>query len=134
IVHLAKTIASTLIKYQAAILDMKQKRFTIVGYCRKFVQKRKTKRQVELLQAMIDNLYERSLADYVFVSSMNNANTPLSSRDHECDMQILCQLKNIHGNSKDMLHFITNRQKACLITCDYTDLTTNNTDLQAILM
>ncbi|KAI7905104.1 uncharacterized protein BX663DRAFT_501741 [Cokeromyces recurvatus] len=131
--HLAKTIASALIKYQSKILDMKKKGFTIVGYCRKSVQKRKSKKQVELLQAMVNNLYERSLADYVFVSPMNNANSLFSSRDLECDMNILSELKSIHGISKDMLHLITNRHKVCLVTCDYAGLTTNNTDLQAVL-
>lgn len=82
---------------------MKKKGFTIVGYCRKSVQKRKSKKQVELLQAMTDYLYERSLVDYVFVSPIDNANTLFSSRDLECDMHTLSQLKNIHGNSKGIL-------------------------------
>ncbi|KAI9272357.1 hypothetical protein EDC94DRAFT_596180 [Helicostylum pulchrum] len=58
---------------------MKKKGFTIVGYCRKSAQKRKSKKQVELLQAMTDYLYERSLVDYIFVSPIDKANTLLSS-------------------------------------------------------
>lgn len=82
---------------------MKKKGFTIVGYCRKSVQKRKSKKHLESLQAMTDSLYERSLADYIFVSLMGNANTPFFSRDVQCDMQILSQLENIHDNSKGIL-------------------------------
>ncbi|KAG1467807.1 hypothetical protein G6F56_004202 [Rhizopus delemar] len=83
---------------------------------------------------MVRNMYERSLADFMFVSPMDNAKTPLSLRDIDCDMSIINQLENVHGNSKDMLDFITSRNKVCLVTCDYAGLTTNNADLKAVLM
>lgn len=76
-------------------MDLKEQGFTIVGYCRKSTQKRKSKNLVNLLQTMVVNLYERSLADFMFVSPMDNANTPFSLRDIDCDMSVIRQLKNI---------------------------------------
>lgn len=49
---------------------------------------------------MVDNLYERSLVDRVFVSPCSKVSSPLSARDLTEQDEILGQLKNIHGNTK----------------------------------
>ncbi|KAL9543982.1 hypothetical protein PS6_008983 [Mucor atramentarius] len=52
---------------------------------------------------MVVNLYERSLADFMFVSPMDNANTPFSLRDIDCDMSVIRQLKNIQKQKQSLL-------------------------------
>lgn len=92
-----------------------------------------SKNHVQLLQTMVENLRGRSLAEYVFVSPMENAIIPLHARDKKCNMDILKRIKDIHGNSRDLLSFITNNEKICLVTLDYAGLTTNSSDLEQIL-
>lgn len=129
----ASRIGGTLAAHQIKMKKLKEEGYTIVGYCRKSVQAGMSKNHVQLLQTMVQNLRERSLADYVFVSPMENAIIPLHARDKKCNMDILKQLKDIHGNCADLLSFITNREKICLVTLDYAGLTTNSRDLEEIL-
>lgn len=66
IVSLAKSLTRTVPKHQLKITHLKEEGFIIVGYCRKSVQQRKSKKLVHLLQSMVKNLYDRSLGDLVF--------------------------------------------------------------------
>lgn len=94
---------------------LKNEGFYIIGYCRKSDLKKEEKNLENLLQQMVENLYERSLVDSVFVSPCCNANVPFSKRDLDGKTMIFSALQNIHGDSKGKsITVIVKQNKMCL--------------------
>ncbi|KAI9267235.1 hypothetical protein EDC94DRAFT_602700 [Helicostylum pulchrum] len=52
---------------------------------------------------MVNNHYERSLVNKVFVSSCSNASFPFSERDVSNECEVLNQLTSVHGDTKGKL-------------------------------
>lgn len=76
---------------------------SVVGYCRKSDLAKQDKNFINLLQRIVDNHYQRSLVDRVFVSPCSNASSPFSERDLSDQYEVFSQLKNVHGNTKGKL-------------------------------
>ena len=71
-------------QHQMAMSNLKKEGYTIVGYCRKSTQPRLRESlsyRVDCIQGMINNAYQRSLADCVFVSPIHNTVDPILERD-----------------------------------------------------
>ncbi|KAI9033584.1 hypothetical protein CLU79DRAFT_724457 [Phycomyces nitens] len=75
--------------------------------------------RIKLLNLMCRRLKERSLVDHVFVSYNSQANDPLAERDMKQKDELLTQL-SVEGNTQDMLAYITNTERICLVALDYT--------------
>ncbi|KAI7896656.1 uncharacterized protein EV154DRAFT_535614 [Mucor mucedo] len=73
---------------------------------------------------MSNCLKDRSLVDRVFVSYSSNAGDRIHVRDKNQDKK----LEN--GNTKDMLTYLKNNEKVCLVVIDFAGLSTNTDDLQ----
>ncbi|EIE90110.1 hypothetical protein RO3G_14821 [Rhizopus delemar RA 99-880] len=76
---------------------------------------------------MSDCLRSRSLVDQVFVSYSCSASDVLDSRDKKQE-EVLG-----NGNTQDMLRFINNNSKVCLVTLDHAGLSTNREDLEQFI-
>lgn len=100
--NIASNIANILPQHQAQISSLKKDGLTVVGYCHKS-DLAKEGNFINLLQRMVDNHYQRSLVDRVFVSPCSNAQSPFSERDLSDQNEVLSQLENVHGNTKGKL-------------------------------
>ncbi|KAG0756018.1 hypothetical protein G6F16_003063 [Rhizopus arrhizus] len=103
--NVASNIENILPQHKAQIRSLKEDGLSIVGYCRKS-DLAKQDNLISLLQRMVDNHYQRSLVDKVFVSPCSNASSPFSERDLSDQFEVFNQLKNVHGNTKDMLNYV----------------------------
>lgn len=127
--NVASNIENILPQHKAQIRSLKEDGLSIVGYCRKS-DLAKQDNLISLLQRMVDNHYQRSLVDKVFVSPCSNASSPFSERDLSDQFEVFNQLKNVHGNTKDMLNYVENNDNICLISLDFAGLSTNMADLK----
>lgn len=100
--NVASNIENILPQHKAQIRSLKEDGLSIVGYCRKS-DLAKQDNLISLLQRMVDNHYQRSLVDKVFVSPCSNASSPFSERDLSDQFEVFNQLKNVHGNTKGKL-------------------------------
>lgn len=100
--NVASNIQTILPQHKAQISNLKEDGLSIVGYCRKS-NLDKQDNVINLLQHMVDNHYQRSLVDKVFVSPCSNASSPFSERDLSDQYEVFSQLKNVHGNTKGKL-------------------------------
>ncbi|KAI9018736.1 hypothetical protein CLU79DRAFT_705389, partial [Phycomyces nitens] len=77
----------------------------------------------KLLQKMVDNLQDRSLVDRVFVSLSSSASCPFSKRDLHRDDKIIKTMKNVTGNTSDMLEYFQSvDHNICLVSIDFAGL------------
>lgn len=61
---------------------------------------------VRLLECMITNLSERSLAQRIYVSPSSYAHAPFSERDLKRNDKVMDKLKNINGHCQGKLKYI----------------------------
>lgn len=99
--YVVNNIINVLPQHQAHIRNLKEDGWRIIGYCRK-PDLSKTDNFINILQRMVDNHYQHSLVDRVFVSPCSNASSFLE-RDLLPQNEIFSQLENIHGNTKGKL-------------------------------
>ncbi|KAG2218961.1 hypothetical protein INT45_008385 [Circinella minor] len=111
---------------------LKNEGFSIIGYARKSPGKDNEANRVRCLRSMCDRLVERSLVDVVFISSCCKAADPLAERDRTKNCDILSTL-NVAGDMQDLLLFIAEKPKICLVVLDFAGLTTNILDLNEFL-
>ncbi|KAI8329963.1 hypothetical protein BC941DRAFT_441737 [Chlamydoabsidia padenii] len=130
--EIVKRIVRFLTEYQTQIRNLKKQGFKILGYARKSEGAEDHETRIKLLNLMCRRLKEQSLVDHVFVSYNSQANDPLAERDMEQKDELLTQL-SAEGNTQDMLAYITNTEKICLVALDYAGLSTNCNDLYGFL-
>lgn len=130
IVSVAENVLNLLPCHQAKINELKKNRFKIIGYYRKSVAS--SKNSASCLQRMINILYKRSLVDKVFVSPQSPAKQQFAKRDLSDD-DVLPQLEDVHGSTKDFLKYLKNNDKICVVAIDYAGFTTNMSDLRGLL-
>ncbi|KAG1039105.1 hypothetical protein G6F43_012577 [Rhizopus delemar] len=118
-----KTITDCLPRYQTYIQSLRDEGYTIVGYARKLPTDDGYEKRVSLLQAMCENLKERSLVDFTFVSFCSKANDRFSARDNKQDAEELSKI-NCTGNTQDMLKFIVGKSNICIVALDHAGITT----------
>ncbi|KAG0169905.1 hypothetical protein DFQ28_004069, partial [Apophysomyces sp. BC1034] len=119
-------------EYQAQIQNLKKQGFNIIGYARKSNGAEDHETWIKLLNLMCRRLKERSLVDYIFVFYNSQAGDSLAQRDTKQAYELLTQL-SAEGNTQDMLAYITNTDKVCLVGLDYAGLSTNCNDLYEFL-
>ncbi|KAG1090271.1 hypothetical protein G6F42_019743 [Rhizopus arrhizus] len=129
-VSVAENVLNVLPCHQAKINELKQEGFKIIGYCRKSLAS--SKNRVSCLQRMINILYKRSLVDKVFVSPQSSAKQQFAKRDLSDD-DVLPQLEDVHGSTKDFLKYLKSNDKICVVAIDYAGFTTNMSDLRDLL-
>ncbi|EPB88414.1 hypothetical protein HMPREF1544_04765 [Mucor circinelloides 1006PhL] len=78
---------------------------------------------------MVDNHYQRSLVNKVFVSSCSNASSPFSERDLSDQYELLCNFVSNQLISLDMLDYVANSGNICIVSFDFAGLSTNVSDL-----
>ncbi|CAO3677780.1 unnamed protein product [Rhizopus stolonifer] len=100
--NVANHIQNILPQHKAQISNLKEDGLNIVGYCRKSGLN-KQGNIINLLQRMVDNHYQRSLVDKVFVSPCSNASSSFPERDLSDQSEVFSQLKSVHGNTKGKL-------------------------------
>ncbi|KAI9301128.1 hypothetical protein BJ944DRAFT_11032 [Cunninghamella echinulata] len=127
---IAKGIIEYIPRFQQYILNLKSNEYQIIGYVRKLHGKEDKESRIRLLQCMADKLLTRMSVDKVYASPMSHANEPLVSRDVNYDKEILKGLKNIEGNTQDLLSYIRIAKKVCLVAIDFAGITTNIADLR----
>ncbi|KAI7898915.1 uncharacterized protein BX663DRAFT_564386 [Cokeromyces recurvatus] len=112
---IALSIMEHLPKYQAYVKNLKQNHFTVVGYARKSPSEERQDVRVDLLQKMVDKLYDTLLVDKVFVTTSSRANDTITSRDTNGKNDQLTLLNQVHGNTQ--------------VAIDFAGLSTNTSDL-----
>ncbi|KAI9475368.1 MAG: hypothetical protein EXX96DRAFT_539968 [Benjaminiella poitrasii] len=121
--EIVKRIVLFLTEYQTEIRNLKKQGFKILGYARKSEGAEDHETRIRLLNLMFD---------HVFVSYNSQANDPLAERDMKQKDELLTQL-SAEGNTQDMLAYITNTEKICLVALDHAGLSTNCNDLYGFL-
>ncbi|KAI9022732.1 hypothetical protein CLU79DRAFT_750460 [Phycomyces nitens] len=133
--QIAKKISSTLAEHATYMKKLKNEGFYIVGYCRKSDLKKEGKKPRnftttnggESLQALSRRLC-------ACVPMLQCQCTFFFEKRFEWqNNMIFSALQSIHGDSKDMLSFISDKKKICIVCLDYAGLTTNILDLKQIL-
>jgi hypothetical protein len=71
-----------------------------VGYARKSPSNEDIDTRIRLLQAMVNNLNERSYAQIIYVSSCSHSSLPFFERDLKTDGNIMDELHNVNGNTQ----------------------------------
>ncbi|CAO3630214.1 unnamed protein product [Mucor hiemalis] len=130
--EIVKRIVLFLPEYQTEIRNLKKQGFKILGHARKSEGAEDHRTRIRLLNPMCRRLKERSLVDHVFVSYNSQANDPLAERDMKQKDELLTQL-SAEGNTQDMLAYITNTEKICLVALDHAGLSTDCNDLYGFL-
>lgn len=128
VVFVAENVLHVLPNHHSEVNDIKEEGYKIIGYCRKSAAE--TGNRVSCLQRMVNVLYNRSLVDKVFVSCRRSAKQQFVKRDLKNEDDLLLALNDIHGNIVDLLNFIKDNNKICIVAIDYAGLTTNMTDLR----
>ncbi|ORE04237.1 hypothetical protein BCV72DRAFT_337436 [Rhizopus microsporus var. microsporus] len=82
------------------------------------------------INSSVDNHYQCSLVDTVPVSPCSNASSSFSERDLSDQYEVFSQLKNVHGNTKDMLNYVANNNNIYIVSLDFAGLSTNVSDLK----
>ncbi|KAL0144890.1 hypothetical protein V8B55DRAFT_1407661 [Mucor lusitanicus] len=129
---IAKKVVDYLPNYQNYIEDLKKEGYIIVGYARKSTTNEDDDSRVRLLSQMIRRLRERSLVDKVFVSPRTNANDLMVDRDLVKNEELSRQL-NTCGDAQDLLNYVSQNEKICLVILGYAGLSTNCKDLEVFL-
>ncbi|KAG1122593.1 hypothetical protein G6F42_011335 [Rhizopus arrhizus] len=127
-----ENITKYLPAYQKLIQNLKEEGYTVIGYVRKSPTAKDDTNRTTLLKAMCNRLKERSAVDYIFVSVCSKASDPFNERDKDKDSELLVNLNAI-GDTQDMLQFIVDKPKVCLVALDHAGLTTNTNDLRQFL-
>ncbi|KAL1929732.1 hypothetical protein VTP01DRAFT_1870 [Rhizomucor pusillus] len=132
--NLARAITQYLMNYQYSIRALKSENYEIVGYARKSPGNENAQTRTRLLQKMIRILEDRSLATKIFVSPSCISSEPFNSRDNSLDKTAMTGLKNVAGNTQDLLHYAqATKTNICLAAIDFAGLTTNVEDLKKLL-
>ncbi|KAI9251630.1 hypothetical protein EDC94DRAFT_663230 [Helicostylum pulchrum] len=86
--------------------------------------------EIKNIQKMVDNLYNRCKVGKCHASYSSEASSDIDSRDVKDDVKTLAKLKNVHGNTQDMINVISSSsQKICLVVIDYSGLCTNHANI-----
>ncbi|KAI9267002.1 hypothetical protein BY458DRAFT_437561, partial [Sporodiniella umbellata] len=86
--------------------------------------------RTRLLQAMVDNLHERSFTSKVYVSTNSYSSTPFFERDLKNKDSIIDKLSQVTGNTQDMLIYLKSiKHNVCLVSIDFAGLTTRTQDI-----
>ncbi|GAA5817681.1 hypothetical protein MFLAVUS_011232 [Mucor flavus] len=142
--NIAKSIKEDVPKFQEFVKKLKSENYEIIGYARKSHGKEDKETRVRLLQAMVDNMLERTLVNKIYISPTSHADEPFSSRDINCDTNMLRELKNVNGNTQGnteelsfyihiLFHTLALLKKICLVGVDFAGITTNCADLERLL-
>lgn len=119
-----------------------------MGYARKSPTNESDEARSRLLTQMVHLLRKRSLADKVFVSAISNANEQMARRDI-VKSSVTKGIKEVDGDTQgkinainkgkmltamgflviDLLEYLKNATKVCLVAIDYAGLSTNVEDL-----
>ncbi|KAI7893289.1 uncharacterized protein EV154DRAFT_417191, partial [Mucor mucedo] len=75
-------------------------------YVRKSPGDVKNEQRQKLLQKMIDNMTDRSLADNIYVSVCGPSSSPFKERDLNEDNEIRSKLEHFNGNTQDMFMYL----------------------------
>ncbi|KAI7861400.1 hypothetical protein BDF14DRAFT_373284 [Spinellus fusiger] len=115
--------------YQRYIGSLYEEGYQVVGYARKSIGNEDNNTRIRLLQTMVERLMKRSLVNKMFVSPCSSLSERISMRDMK-ESEIINKLENVHGNTQDMISYITTTENVCLVILDYAGLTTDGTDLR----
>ncbi|SAL99560.1 hypothetical protein [Absidia glauca] len=129
-----KTIIKGIVEYQDQyhqyVRDQKNQGFEIIGYARKPRGSESLGDRNRLLQQMVRNLRDRSLADHVFISPSSSANDKLDNRDNNERKP----LKGTDGTTQNLIDYLNTTTTQIFLVClGYAGLTTNVDDLQQFL-
>lgn len=127
-----KNIPTVLPRHQNEIQELKAAHYTVIGYARKSNTPDTLENRVGLLRSMCAHLKERSLVDEVYVSACYQASDPIIHRDQQ-KHPALEQLNDATGDMQDMLTYIADKEKVCLVILDHPGLTANCQDLEKFL-
>ncbi|KAI7901466.1 uncharacterized protein BX663DRAFT_437538 [Cokeromyces recurvatus] len=79
---------------------------------------------------MVNNLYNRCKVDKCYVSYSSEASSSIESRDVKDGVKTLAKLKNVHGNTQDLINVVSSTsQRIRLVIIDYSGLCTNHTNI-----
>ncbi|KAI8388294.1 uncharacterized protein BYT42DRAFT_491594 [Radiomyces spectabilis] len=129
---LREAIVNYLTRFQVAIKQLKTEGIEVIGYARKSVGDESGEKRLQLVQAMVNNLISRSLADKVYVSISSHASAPLASRDL-AEQPIFKDLQHVEGSTQDLLEYIKSAEKdICLVSLDFAGLSTSPVEIQKL--
>ncbi|KAI9260112.1 hypothetical protein EDC94DRAFT_542516 [Helicostylum pulchrum] len=131
---IALSITEHLPKYQAYVKNVKKNNFTAIGYARESPGEEHQDVRVGLLQKMVKKLYDTLLVDKVFVTISSRANDTITSRDTSGKNAQLTLLNQVHGNTQDLLGYISTSENICLVAIDFAGLSTNTSDLYDFIL
>ncbi|ORX52439.1 hypothetical protein DM01DRAFT_1323617 [Hesseltinella vesiculosa] len=130
--NVAESIATYLPRYQEYIGNLHKEGFQVIGYARKSIGKEDEDTRIRLLQNMVERLAKRSLVKKVFVSPSSSASEKISARDTN-EVGIARRLKNVDGNTQDLISFIAATENVCLVVLDFAGITTDAEDLRSFV-
>lgn len=88
-------------RYLAEVAKWKEEDCVIIGYSRKSVlHSVGVEERVKCLQAMVDLLHDRSLADNMFVSPSSQSTEPIAFRDMKDNTSLMARLKNVADDAQ----------------------------------
>lgn len=82
---LIESICNYLPNYQESLKNLLEDGYEIVGYARKSPANDNIDNRTKLLQAMVNNLNDRSFARRIYVSTSSYSSTPFKERDLKND-------------------------------------------------
>ncbi|RCH83826.1 hypothetical protein CU098_004968, partial [Rhizopus stolonifer] len=97
---LIESICSYLPNYQESLRNLIHNGYEIIGYARKSPTIDNIDTRTRLLQAMVDNLHERSFTSKVYVSTCSYSSTPFFERDLKNKDGIIDKLSQATGNTQ----------------------------------
>ncbi|CAO3684585.1 unnamed protein product [Umbelopsis vinacea] len=118
-------ICKLLPNYQQFINGLKADGYHIVGYARKSPGNEDSETRARLLQEMVERLRSRSLVDRVFISASSSSSDPLHTRDVKVNHEVWSQLKEVNGNTQDMITYLHDTKNVCIVAIDSAGFSTN---------
>lgn len=102
---LIDSICNYLPNYQESLKNLLDKGYEIVGYARKSPANDNIDNRTKLLQAMVNNLQERSFASRIYVSTSSYSSTPFFERDLKNDDGIIDKLSQVTGSTQGKIKY-----------------------------
>lgn len=97
---LIDSICNYLPNYQESLRNSTRNRYEIVDFARKSPTNDNIETRTKLLQAMVNNLKERSFASKIYISTCNYSSTPLFERYLKNNDDIIDKLDHVTGNTQ----------------------------------
>ncbi|KAG1524172.1 hypothetical protein G6F46_011277 [Rhizopus delemar] len=130
---------------------MKNEEYQMVRYVRKPPGEKSVAGRIRILQQTVSRLKERSMVDKFFISVCCNSNDPIVEGDMKLEgkdiqklitktdgtmqgkvaLDDICSFVNIDGQILiELISYLTNTKKVCLVVIDYAGLSTNVDNLR----